>query len=88
MYVLLVSCLGWFPGDVAQFTFISYKHQITGKYSIKFSLFPAHLNISHNKNNENVHIMCRKRGGLKTVLMNVRPKTLTVVNYQHNYHWL
>ena len=28
--------------------------------SIQFSLFPAHINISYN--NDNVHIMCRKRG--------------------------
>ena len=27
--------------------------------------------------------MCRKRGGQKTVLMNVHPQTLTVVNYEH-----
>ena len=47
--------------------------------SIQFSLFPAHINISYNI--DNVHIMCRKRGGLKTVLMNVHPQTLTVVNY-------
>ena len=47
--------------------------------SIQFNLFPAHINISYNI--DNVHIMCRKRGGLKTVLMNVHPQTLTVVNY-------
>ena len=29
--------------------------------SIKFSLFPAHINISYN--NDNMYIMCRKRGG-------------------------
>ena len=54
--------------------------------SIQFSLFPAHINISYNI--DNVHIMCRKRGGLKTVLMNVHPQTLTVVNYEHNYYCL
>ena len=55
-------------------------------YSIKFSLFPTHINISYNNNN--VHIMCRIRGGQKTVLMNVRPVTIHVVNFEHNYHWL
>ncbi len=30
--------------------------------SIQFILFPAHINISYNI--DNVHIMCRKRGGL------------------------
>ena len=47
-------------------------------------LIPAHMNISYN--NDNVHIMCKKRGGLKTVLMNVRSQTLTVVNNEHKYH--
>ena len=37
---------------------------------IQFNLFPAHINISYNI--DNVHIMCRKRGGLKTVLMKGR----------------
>ena len=32
-------------------------------YSIQFSLFPAHINMSHN--NDNVHIMCRKSGGTR-----------------------
>jgi trans-aconitate methyltransferase len=27
-YSLLVSCFGWFPGDVAQFTFISCEQYI------------------------------------------------------------
>ena len=54
--------------------------------SIQFSLFPAHINISYNI--DNVHIMCRKRGGQKTVLMNVHPQTLTVVNYEHKYYCL
>ena len=54
--------------------------------SIQFSLFPAHVNISYN--NDNVHIMCMKSGGLKTVLMNVSPLTLTVVKYEHNYNLL
>ena len=49
--------------------------------SIRFSLLPAHINISYN--NDNVNIMRRKTGGHKTVLMNVRPQTLTVVNYEH-----
>ena len=31
--------------------------------SIQFSLFSAHINISYNI--DNVHIMCRKRGGQK-----------------------
>ena len=52
--------------------------------SIQFSLFPTHVNILYN--NDNVHIMCRKRGEQKTVLMNVRPLTITVVNYEHTYH--
>ena len=52
--------------------------------SIQFSLFPAHINVSYN--NDNVHITCRKRGGQKTMLMNVRPLTITVVNYEHNYN--
>ena len=55
-------------------------------FSIQFSLFPAHINMSYN--NDYVHIMCRKRGGLKTVLMNVHPQTLTLVNYEHNYYCL
>ena len=42
--------------------------------SIQFSLFPAHINISYNI--DNVHIMCRKRGGQKTVLMNVHPPNI------------
>ena len=54
--------------------------------SIQFSLFPAHINISYNI--DNVHILCRKRGGLTTVLMNVHPLTLNVVNYEHNYYCL
>ena len=41
---------------------------------IQFDLFPAHINISYNK--DNVY-MCRKRDGQKTVLMNVRPLTIT-----------
>ena len=52
--------------------------------SIEFSLFLAHINMSYN--NDNVHIMCKKRGGQKTLLMNVRLQTLTVVNYEHKYH--
>ena len=32
-----------------------------------FSVFPAHVNISYNT--DNVHFMCRKRGGLKTVVV-------------------
>ncbi len=43
--------------------------------SIQFHLFPAHINISYS--NDNMYIMCRKRGGQKTVLMNVRPLTIT-----------
>ena len=43
--------------------------------SIKFSLFPVHINCSYN--NDNVFIMCSKRGGLMTVLMKVRPLTIT-----------
>ena len=35
--------------------------------SIQFSLFPAHINISYSNNN--VYILCRKRGGQKTMLM-------------------
>ena len=45
--------------------------------SIQFSLFPAHINISYNNNN--VCILCRKRGRQKTMLMDVRPLTITVV---------
>ena len=46
-------------------------------YSIQFqfSLFPAHINMSYNNNN--VFILCRKRGGRKTMTMNVRPLTIT-----------
>ena len=51
-------------------------------------LFPEHINNSYSNDNVNVHIMCRKRGGQKIVLMNVRPLTLTVVNYEHTYHCL
>ena len=40
-----------------------------------FSLFPAHINISYSNNN--VYILCRKRGGQKTMLMDVRPLTIT-----------
>ena len=40
-------------------------------HSIQFSLFPAHINISYSNNN--VYILCRKRGGQKTMLMDVRP---------------
>ena len=54
--------------------------------SIQFSLFPAHVNISYNI--DNVHITCRKRGRQNTVLLNVHPQTLTVVNYEHNYYCL
>ena len=54
--------------------------------SIQLSLFPAHINITYNI--DNVHIMCRKRGGQKTMLMNVHPQTLTVVNYEHKYYCL
>ena len=43
--------------------------------SIQFSLFPAHINISYSNNN--VYILCRKRGGQKTMLMDVRPLTIT-----------
>ena len=43
--------------------------------SIQFHLFPAHINISYS--NDNMYNMCRKRGGQKTVLMNVRPLTIT-----------
>ena len=49
--------------------------------SIQLSLFPAHINISYNNNN--VYILCRKRGGQKTMLimlMDARPLTITVVN--------
>ena len=52
--------------------------------SIKFSLFPAHINVSYN--NHNVRIMCMKRGVQETVLMNIRPLTIIVVNYEHHYH--
>ena len=44
--------------------------------SIQFNLFPTQLNKSYNNNNNNdinVQIMCKKRGELKAVLMNVRP---------------
>ena len=34
--------------------------------SIQFSLFPAHINISYSNN---VYILCRKRGGQKTMLI-------------------
>ena len=47
-------------------------------FNVKFSLFPAHINISYN--NDNVYIMCRKRGGQKIVLMNVRPQTMSFNN--------
>ena len=67
---------------------IANSQSLIDYYAIQFSLFPAHLDIPYNTNNYNVHIMYRKRGGLKTVLMNVRPHTVTVVNYQQNYHWL
>ena len=43
--------------------------------SIQFSLFPAHINISYSNNN--VYILCRKRGEQKTMLMDVRPLTIT-----------
>ena len=50
-------------------------------YSIQFSLVPAHINISHN--NKRVHLFyVQENGRSKTVLMNVRPQTLTVVNYE------
>ena len=42
---------------------------------VQFNLFPAHINISYS--NDNMYIICRKRGGQKTVLMNVRPLTIT-----------
>ena len=35
-------------------------------YKIQFSLFPAHINISYSNNN--MYILCRKRGGQKTML--------------------
>ena len=35
-----------------------------------FSLFPAHINISYSNNN--VYILCRKRGRQKTILMDVQ----------------
>ena len=54
------------------------------KLSFQFSLFPAHINISYN--NDYVHITCRKMDGQKTVLMNVRPLTITLENYEHNYN--
>ena len=57
--------------------------QIIQFNSIQF-ISSTHLNISYK--NDNVHIMCRKGRGQKTVLMHVRPQTLTVVNYEHNYH--
>ena len=44
-------------------------------FQFQFSLFPAHNNISYY--NDNVYIMCRKRGGQKAVLMNVHPLTIT-----------
>ena len=53
--------------------------------SIQFNLFPAQINISYNNDN-NVPSMCRKRGGQKTVRMNVRPLTINVVNYEHTYN--
>ena len=51
---------------------------LSNNNSIQFSLFPAHINISYNNNN--VYILCRKRGGQKTMLMDVRPVAITVVN--------
>ena len=39
-------------------------------FSIQFSLFPAHINISYSNNN--VYILCRKRGGQKTMLMDIK----------------
>ena len=48
-----------------------------GVHNIQFNLFPAHIEISYN--NDNVHIMCMKRGEQKTELMNVR--SLTITNY-------
>ena len=45
------------------------------KRNVQFNLFPAHINISYS--NDNMYIMYRKRNGQKTVLMNVRPLTIT-----------
>ena len=47
------------------------------RVQFQFSLFPAHINISYNNNN--VYILCRKRGGQKTMLMDVRPLTITMI---------
>ena len=78
--------VGVFPDKLKIAKVIPIYKKVTKEYleiidlnSIQFNLFPAHINISYNI--DNVHIMCRKRGGLKTVLMNVHPQTLTVVNY-------
>ena len=54
--------------------------------SIQFSLFPAHINISYSNNN--VYILCRKRGGQKTMLMDVNEMFNTVNEPSegcHNY---
>ena len=40
----------------------------------QFNLFPAHINTSYSND---MYIMCMKRGGQKTVFMNVRPLTIT-----------
>ena len=43
--------------------------------SIQFSLFPAHIIISYSNNN--VYILGRKGGRQKTMLIDVRPLTIT-----------
>ena len=53
-------------------------------YSIQFnSVYFQHTSTYHTIA---ITIMCRKRVGLQTVLMNVRPQTLPVVTYEQNYH--
>ena len=53
--------------DLAYYVFFDSSHWSIGYlYSIQFSLFPAHNNISYNNNN--VYILCRKGGGQKTML--------------------
>ena len=47
-------------------------------YSIQFSLFPAHINISYN--NDNIHIMCRK----VISLLFVKHDEGTIISLMHN----
>ena len=51
--------------------------------SIQFSLFPAHINMSYNS--DNVHIMCRKRGGQKTELKKTYSNATTFRVHENVY---